>query len=152
MSSDLLSRFARPGMAFLVGTVGPDGAPACCRLPAVTAAPDLSSVTIYVPVATGQQTIANIASTQRLAVVGAYPIDHVSIQIKGMSRRVRLARDDEATLVDDYVAAAAATLEVIGLPRWRVERFAHWPAFAIDVDVHAIFDQTPGPRAGSAIE
>jgi hypothetical protein len=152
MSSDLLSRFARPGMVYLAGTVGPDGTPACCRLSVVTAVPDMSSVTIYVPVATGHQTIANIASTQRLAVVGSYPIDHVSIQVKGMSRRVRLARDDEAPLVDDYLAAAAATLEGIGVPRWRVERFAHWPAFAIDVDVHAIFDQTPGPRAGSAIE
>jgi hypothetical protein len=42
-------------------------------------------------------------------------------------------------------------LEQIGLPPHVTMSVAHWPAFAIDVSVEEVFDQTPGPRAGVAI-
>jgi hypothetical protein len=39
-------------------------------------------------------------------------------------------------------------LDAIGLPRRVTHRIAHWPAFAIEMTVEQIFDQTPGPKAG----
>lgn len=151
MTLDRLLRFVRPGMSFLVGSVDAEGTPACCRAIAVTGTDDLASVTIYVPVATAQQTIANLATTRRAAVVAAHAIDVVSLQIKGTARTVRIARPDEEPLVAAYRDGFAEILDPIGIPRQLTRSLAHWPAYAIELDVHEMFDQTPGPRAGAAI-
>jgi hypothetical protein len=146
-----LQRLVGPGLSFLVGTVGADGAPSCCRATAVVANPDLSTLSVYLPVNTAQQTVANVATTRRIAVVSTHPIDHDSLQVKGTARAVRLARTDEAPLVLSYVESFADNVEKVGVPRTLTRSVAHWPAFVIEVDVHEIFDQTPGPRAGNAI-
>jgi hypothetical protein len=38
-----------------------------------------------------------------------------------------------------------------GVPRRVTRSFAHWPAFAIEIDVDPVFEQTPGPRAGTRL-
>ena len=46
---------------------------------------------------------------------------------------------------------ALAILEQMGLPRAITLSVQHWPAFAVDVEVESVFDQTPGPRAGELL-
>ena len=45
----------------------------------------------------------------------------------------------------------ADALDRIGVPRRVTRSFAHWPAFAIEIDVDQVFEQTPGPRAGTRL-
>ncbi len=45
----------------------------------------------------------------------------------------------------------AEVLDRIGVPRRVTRSFAHWPAFAIEIDVDDVFEQTPGPRAGTRL-
>jgi hypothetical protein len=45
----------------------------------------------------------------------------------------------------------AEVLEAVGLPVRVTNSMSHWPAFAIDVSVEQVFDQTPGPKAGNEI-
>jgi hypothetical protein len=146
-----LRRCTDEGMSVLLGTVNAGGEPHCCRAIAVTAEGDLDVLTVYVPAATGQEAIANIATTRRLAVVVSHPIRHDSIQLKGTSRTVRMARDDEASLVRGRLEAFAEVLGTIGLPKRITRSVSCWPAFAVEMDVREIFDQTPGPTAGVAI-
>jgi hypothetical protein len=72
-------------------------------------------------------------------------------QLKGTSRTARLARDDEEAFVRSRLDGLADVLDRIGVPRRVTRGFAYWPAFAIEMDVDQIFEQTPGPRAGTRL-
>jgi hypothetical protein len=136
----------------LVGTVDRHGMPACCRAIALTSNDDLASVTTYVPVATSQTIIANIALSHRMAVVVTHPIDHFSVQLKGITSAARLARDDEAPLMNERLEQLADVLHSLGVPRRVTRAVAHWPVFAIEMRVEEIYEQTPGPRAGTRMQ
>jgi len=136
------------GMSIFVGTVSPDGLPAGCRGIAVTSTDQLKTVTVYVPMATSRDVIANVAATKRLAIVGTYPPDHSTMQLKGTTTAVRLAADDEAEFLRYRIDQFADTLHGIGIPRRLGRAISHWPAFAIEMKVEEIFEQTPGPNAG----
>lgn len=135
-------------MSLYAGAVGIDGTPVGCRAVALTANPELSRITVYVPMATSSDLVACVAATKRLAVVATYPPDHFSMQLKGTTTGVRLAADHERDLVRDRLDGFAEVLFELGVPTRVVRSVSHWPAFAIDLEVEEIFDQTPGPQAG----
>jgi hypothetical protein len=45
-----------------------------------------------------------------------------------------------------------AALDSVGLPRGISRTMSRWPSFAVDIAVEAIFEQTPGPRAGVLVK
>ncbi|MBV9495361.1 MAG: hypothetical protein JOZ54_14025 [Acidobacteria bacterium] len=151
MSKDRLRDCAESGVSVFLGTADANGRPACCRAVALTSQDGYETVTVYAPVATAQETIANLATTRRIAIGLSRIPDHVSLQIKGVMRAVRLARPDEAPFVERQLEDFFSRLADLGLPRHVARRMNHWPAFAIDVSVEQVFDQTPGPNAGAAI-
>jgi hypothetical protein len=138
-------------MSLYAGTVGVDGMPAGCRAVALTTDESQSTLTVYVPMATSRDLVAGVAATKKLAVVAAYPPDHSAIQLKGTTTSVRLANDDERALLQDRVDGFAEELHRLGYSLRAVRSINHWPAFAIEMKVEEIFDQTPGPKAGTAI-
>ena len=146
-----IDRCLESGLSILVGSVDPHGVPSCCRAIAIASPDGLETLTTYVPLATSQAIIANVAATHRLAVVATQPLDNSSTQLKGTTTNVRLARDDEAALVSARLEAFAQVLDIIGVPKRIVRSMTHWPAFAIDMRVEEIYEQTPGPRAGSRL-
>ena len=148
MDDPRISRCLEPGMSILVGTVDERGRPSCCRAIALTSSDDLATVTAYVPVATSRSVIADIAATRRMAIVANQPIEHLSVQLKGTTGTTRLAREDERQLVRDRIEAFGDVLEDLGVPRRITRSITFWPAFAIDLQVEEIFEQTPGPKAG----
>src|ERR671939_269034 len=101
MLEERVRRCLAAGTSILVGTVDSQGRPSCCRAVAITSADDLENVSVYLPIATSQQIIKDVATTHRLAVVSTHVIEHYSIQLKGTAHAARLARDDEAALVED---------------------------------------------------
>jgi len=151
MPRETLRSFFTGGVSVIVGTVDAGGAPACCRGIAIATTDDFETVTVYVPVATAQATVDNAGATRRVAVGCSHPLSHESIQIKGIARDIRPAEADAEVFVRRRLEEFAAVLEQIGLPPHVTMSVAHWPAFAIDVSVEEVFDQTPGPRAGVPI-
>lgn len=151
MTQETLRRFSGGGVSVIVGTVDADGIPTCCRGIALAMRDDFELITVYIPSATGQETVANLATTRRVAVSCTHPLSHDSIQIKGLTRGVRLAPAADESFVRERLEQFGDVLEEIGLPRHVSRSMAHWPAFAIDVSVEQVFDQTPGPKAGAAI-
>jgi hypothetical protein len=146
-----LQRFVEGGISVFVATVDADKIPTCCRAIALSTKDNFETVTVYVPAATGQETIANVATTRRVAISASEPLSHSSIQIKGVSRGVRLAPASDESFVRTRLHEFADVLADLGLPRRVTHRVAHWPAFAIEVSVEQIFDQTPGPKAGAPL-
>lgn len=151
MPNPNLQEWLEGGVSLIVGTVDAEGVPTCCRAFAITTKDDFETVTVYVPAATGQETMANVATTRRMAISCTKPVSHSSIQIKGITRGVKLASPEDEAFVTQRLHDFADVLDVLGLPRKVTHRMAHWPAFAIDVTIEQLFDQTPGPRAGNPI-
>jgi hypothetical protein len=150
MLSDLsVTRHLGRGMSIVVGTVDAAGWPVTCRATALVGHEDARCVTVYLPLATSAETVANIATSGRVAIVSSCPADHATIQLKGRSRGVRLAGESEAEVVTDQMERLADVLDHVGVPRRLTRRLTSWPAFAVDVQVEEVFDQTPGPRAGA---
>ena len=151
MSEARLQGWADGGTSVLVGTVDADNIPTCCRGIAIATKDNFDTVTVYVPAATGQETVANVATTRRIAVSLSRPLTHETIQIKGVSRGVRLAPPGDEEYVRERLYQFAEVLDAIGLPMRITRNVAHWPAFAIELSVEEVFDQTPGPRAGTPL-
>jgi hypothetical protein len=151
MSNERLQKCIGPGIALFIGTVDADGIPSCCRAIALTTKDDFDTLTIYVPAATSQETMANVATTRRAAIVCVEPRSHDSVQIKGVTRGVRLAPPEDKAFVIARLEDFADALDELGLPKRLTRSVAHWPAFAIDVSVEQVFDQTPGPKAGAQL-
>jgi len=64
---------------------------------------------------------------------------------------VKMAPPEDEPFVTKRLHEFADVLDLLGLPRKVTHRIAHWPAFAIDVTVEQVFDQTPGPKAGTPL-
>ena len=151
MTDDRIRACLGEGTSIFIGTIDAGGRPLCCRAIALRSEDDLATATLYVPIATSRDTLANVATTRRLAVVVTRPVEHFSIQLKGIGTTARLARDDEEATVRSYLDGLADVLDRIGVPRRVTRSFAHWPAFAIEMRVEQIFEQTPGPKAGTRL-
>lgn len=151
MTSDRIQCCLGTGTSIFVGTIAADGTPMCCRAIALHSDDNLATATVYVPIATSRDTLTNLATTHRLAVVITKPIEHMSVQLKGTSRTARLAREDEESFVRARLDNLADVLDRIGVPRHATRSFAHWPAFAIEMRIDQLFEQTPGPRAGARL-
>jgi hypothetical protein len=154
VASELEERILKslaPGVSVIVGSVSAEGVPACCRAAAMRSTDNLKTATIFVPVATSQETIANVSATKRLAVVSTYPVEHLATQFKGTARRTRPASEDERDFVKAYLDSFMAVLQQLGYPARATNAVNYWPAHAIEMAVEQIFDQSPGPRAGARL-
>lgn len=151
MTPERAHRCLEPGLSILVGAAGADGSPVCCRAIAVASDDALATLTVYVPVATSHEMLQSVAATKRLAVTANHPATNCSTQLKGTAIEARLARDEEAPFVRARLDAFADMLDALGVPRRIAHSLAHWPAFAIRMRIDQIFEQTPGPKAGTQI-
>ena len=152
LSDALVRQTLGPGLSVVVGTADARGTPSCCRAVGLVVDASAQGVTVYLPVMTSAAVIADIATTGRVAIVSSNPVDHSTVQIKGCRRLVRVAGAEDLPVVRDLLDRLADTLETVGLSKRLSRSLAHWPAFAVEVDVDTVFDQTPGPRAGNLVK
>ena len=114
--------------------------------------PGGEEVTVYLPVTTAGEMVANLRDNRRIAVVATGPVDHRAVQMKGQVLEIRPATDEERSQTDHYRACLARTLEPLGVPRVVILRIEHWPAHAVRFRVEHLFVQTPGHAAGKPFE
>ncbi len=141
--------FLESGVSVLIGTTDQDNRPAGARAIGLKVREDRRAILAFVPVSTGDRTIANARTTKRAAVNFTRPVDYRSLQIKGAVLSVRDATLDERPLLEKYVSDYAAHVELVGLPRALSEKLSYWPSVAIEVAIETMFVQTPGPSAGN---
>jgi hypothetical protein len=146
-----LLKSLEPGVSVIVGSVDAQGNPACCRAVGLRSDDELATATVFVPMATSRETIANVASTHRIAVVTTHPISHCATQLKGFVEQTRLARADEEPFVVAHLGGFGGVLNTIGYPPRLTRAVVHWPAFALEIRVDEIYEQSPGPKAGSRL-
>lgn len=143
--------FVEAGVSVLVGTRDARLVPECVRGVGARVERGNRDVTVFVPVATGATTVANIEDNRRIAVCFCRPRDHRTIQIKGQVVSVRRATARDRQRIERYREQFGDELAWIGLPLRVSRRFSHWPSHALRMRVESLFDQTPGPGAGEPL-
>ena len=145
-----LAEFLQSGIGVLVGSRDARMLPEVTRAFGARVEAGGSELTVFLPVATAERTLANARENGRLAVCFA-AVDHRSYQVKGRFAAVRPADDDERRAIERYRAALARHYGAVGMPPRLTCRINHWPAHAVRLEVEAIYLQTPGPRAGATL-
>lgn len=146
-----LATFLEEGLAIHIGTRDADLEPNGTRAAAIRAEEDGRHVTVYVPKLAEPRVLPNLEANGQGAVVLVRVRDERSCQLKGVFAGARAASDDERAFVMDQWDRFVQNIEQIGLPRAVTEAWTVWPCLAIRIDVNALFDQTPGPRAGARL-
>jgi hypothetical protein len=95
--------------------------------------------------------MANVEATRRLAIVTTHPISHCATQLKGTVERTRPAREDEEPFILDHFGGFGGVLNAIGYPLRVTRSIVHWPAYAVEMRVEEIYEQSPGPKAGTRL-
>ncbi len=152
-----LKAFLESGVSVVIGTRDAGLIPEVTRGWGLLVSKDRKSINLCVPLATGGKTLDNLASNGRLTVCCCLPTNYKTVQLKGQCiERADPSRADLAA-VERHREAFGRLNEQVGFPRQRTETF--WrrelessPALIkLRFVPEQIFDQTPGPDAGSLL-
>jgi hypothetical protein len=124
--------------------------PECVRAVGVRVGRDGRDVSVFLPTATSETTLRNFEDNG--AITACFTaMSHRSTQLKGRTASIRAATARDLEIVDRYVRAIAGVLGTVGVPPKFVVRMTTRPCRVVRFVVDALFDQTPGPRAGEPL-
>ena len=140
------------GSALIVGLLGEDGAPVAGRGWGLT----FYEGTRWARLLVGADTITGpsreVTVGSPIAVTGANVLTLASAQVKGPVTAVVPAEKSDLARLRRYCDAFFDDVAVVdSIPRELMERLVPTDVVACDIDVAEVFDQTPGPTAGSVI-
>ena len=147
-------RFLDRSLSVNVATSDRDGRPLVARAVAARMAPGGERLTVLIDGRANAALVAAVAETGRLAVVFTEPSTHRSIQIKDDSASVAAPTVEESALPGPYIDGFIAELAGMGFTEAFVRAVMEFdPAdlVALHLAPAAVFDQTPGPKAGERI-
>jgi hypothetical protein len=149
LSTELAQRI-EAGMPLLVGTVDVDGRPFASRGWGIRVIDPAGGVIRLLVDADDATTLANLAGQGRVAVTAAGVVTFFAIQMKG--RAVALEEPTAADLEagDEWCDAFFSTLESAdGYSRTQADKWRRSRVLVAVVHVDQLYNQTPGPSAGS---
>jgi hypothetical protein len=146
-----LRTFLQGGLGIHIGTrtarLEPNGA----RALAVKVEDDRLHLIVYLAEVAARRVVPDLRANGAIAVGFARPVDERACQIKGIFVDARPASDDERTVIEQQWEGFRDNLERIGIPRLGSGGWIIWPAVAIRFRATTIFEQTPGPDAGTLV-
>jgi hypothetical protein len=152
-----LKAFLESGVSAVVGTRDADLVPEITRAWGLLVSKDRKSISLCAPLATSGKTLDNLASNGQMTVCCCLPTSYKTVQLKGQCiERAGPSRADLAA-VERHREAFGRLNEQVGMPRQRTETFWRRELETSPVLVklrfvpEQIFDQTPGPDAGSPL-
>jgi hypothetical protein len=151
MMSSSIVELLQTGVSVVVGTRDAALMPECTRAWGIRVEKDRASVTIFLTEAISQQTLRNLKDNGQIAISCTRPTDHVACQLKGCVRRVRPATKRDADQSRAWRREFLEELVAIGVPPSLGEGWITNPALAVEINVTAVFHQTPGPGTGEKL-
>jgi hypothetical protein len=151
MLDPTLAAFLREGLGIHIGTCNHRLEPNGARALAVTVEDDGAHLVVYVAEVAAARLLPDLAANGRAAVSFGRPVDDRACQVKGDFVSARPAAANVREMVRAQFDAFRANLELIGIPRAGSANWVVWPAVAIRLRVTAVFEQTPGPAAGTPL-
>lgn len=151
MISPALTAFLEEGIAIHVGTRNASLVPSGARAIAVKVENGGTHLRVYVPASAWSPLLEDLHANGQGTVLFGRPIDDRSCQVKGTFVDVRPVGEDERALVIGQWEGFVANLALIGIPRKVFSAWTTWPVVAARFKVTALFEQTPGPAAGTPL-
>jgi hypothetical protein len=112
---------------------------------------DRESVSLCVEVPAGSAIRANLEANGEIAVTCSRPTTYRTVQVKGTAAILGEPDGERLREVEEQVAAFSAEVVQLGLPAHAGEALMVGPLLAVTVEPREVFDQTPGPAAGSRL-
>jgi hypothetical protein len=137
--------------SLIVGTVDANGLPDATRGWGLQVLDGGSQVRLLLS-ANAEVTRANLRDTRRIALTATDFATMHSVQVKGAALAVEDATDADRARFEKFWADCARTLhELDGTPEATIARMVPSGVFACIMTVDDLFDQTPGPEAGTRL-
>jgi hypothetical protein len=155
--SDKIKAFLESGISLVVGTRDLGLVPEIVRAWGPVVSQDRRSVSLCIGVTAGSKTLDNLESNGRIAASFTLPTNLQSVQLKGVWLETSEPNDADLLAVEQHREAFASLNEKIGIPRravdtlWRKELEISPVMVKLRFSPEQIFDQTPGPDAGSRL-
>jgi hypothetical protein len=147
---DSLPRILAGHDAVVVGTRDAALRPACAMASGV-AFPGDGRVTVYLSEDAGAETLVNLEANGAIAVVFEEILSHHTVQVKGRVLEIRPAAERERELVERSIAGFFRQVEAVGASPGVVRKRRRWPCRVVTFEVTDVFEQTPGPKAGTPL-
>ena len=128
--------------------------PSVMRAVGSSITPDGLTITVYLARSQSRQLLQDLAATGQIAVVFSAPSTHRTVQVKAGSITGRAADESDLPGLKRYLAAMEVDICSIGYSAALVRAmlaFQLEDLVAISFTPEQAFDQTPGPKAGSAL-
>jgi len=146
-----LQQFLESGVSVLAGTRDRILVPEAIRGFGLRVEAQGRELAVFVPRVWGARTLANLRDNGRIAVAAARPADHRSVQVKGALVEVRDGDATDRAAIERYRELLVRDFGAIGYPPRVLHRLNVWPCDVVRLRVEALFEQTPGPRAGEPL-
>ena len=137
-----------PGPACIVASRNDDMRPEIARGWAPELNQEAAIASICVGAARGSRMDSNLRSNGAIALTMSHPANYRGIQAKGRVSEITGPSAAQLERVEAHVAAFAADVEPLGLSEENLRRLLLAELIAVTFEVHELYDQTPGPRAG----
>ncbi len=146
-----LAAFVESGVVILVGSRDAQLVPDCCNGCGARVEPGRQEITVFLPVATAESVIANLADNSRVAVSFGRITDDHCVQLKGRVLAIAEATESDNARLSAYHQAMVQSYGWAGAPPALSARINFWPAWAVRLAIESKFLQTPGPGAGEPL-
>jgi hypothetical protein len=149
--------FIQRGVSIMVGTRDSERVPELVRAWGPRVSGDRTNVSLCVATAVSVRTLGNLEDNGRIAVTFASPGNSTAIQIWGRCIRTAPASPQDLAGVDAHRDAFVELNKGLGVPRafiealWQGELAGSPGMVTIHFVAEQIFNQTPGPGAGSPL-
>ncbi len=146
-----MSAFLQQGLASHIGTRNEELGPSGARVVALRVEDDRQHVVAFLPAVSAPRVLEDLEANGQGAIAVARPVDDRAAQVKGTFVESWPATEADRETVETQWRAASAQLAMVGIPPIATANWAVWPCVAIRLRVNALFDQTPGPKAGAEV-
>jgi hypothetical protein len=129
--------------------------PSICRILACITQQQGALIRLFLVKSQALQLLRDIAANGQIAVVFSQPSSHKTLQIKGIHAHQTAVLDTDLAVIEACCKGFADSLFLLGVDYIFSSTFQHYTLAeltAIDFTPNALFEQSPGPDAGKAIE
>jgi hypothetical protein len=151
MIDEQLAAFLHDGVGIHVGTRNERFEPNGARAISAKVEDDGKHLVLFLAEIAARRILPDLESNGLAAVVFARPRDERACQVKGTFVASWTVTDAERTAALMQWNAFLDGLDYIGIPRVSAAPWINVADIAIRLEVTAVFEQTPGPKAGQAI-
>jgi hypothetical protein len=152
-----LKQIAEAGVAAIVGTRNRDRVPEMVRGWGIRVLLDGRHLDVCIAECTGRSTLDNLADNHALALTVVIPTTYRALQFKGRVIEISAPFPEDLEQVERHREGFVSAVGSIGVPRhlavrvFSVEEAVSPALVKLRLAVDEIFDQTPGPQAGSRL-